>query len=123
MVWGKTEEQKRAEAASRAQEEFAATPLGQATAAFENNDRFFQIELKLSELVRKAVPSRRGSEIRRSEPPADLLGKIELIGWKLEHAGYVFVETGSTINTMGTINNTTTKGEVIGVYLFRRAAD
>lgn len=123
MAWGKTEEQKRAEAENRAQEEFATTPLGLATAAFENNDRFFQIELRVSELVRKIFPSRRGSEIRRSEPPADLLGQIESIGWKLEHAGFVFVETGSAINPFGSINNVITKGEVTGIYLFRRAAD
>jgi hypothetical protein len=119
MAWGKTEEQKRAEAESRAQEEFAGTPLGQATAAFENNDRFFQIELKVSKPVRnKGVPTH-----RKGEAPTDLLGQIESIGWRLAHVGYVFVETGSQISAVGPIHNAVTKGEVLGIYLFRRAED
>jgi hypothetical protein len=52
-----------------------------------------------------------------------VLGHIEEIGWRLEHVGYVFVETGvnerSKVFTAGAVSRTS--GYVEGIYLFRRA--
>lgn len=77
----------------RAQEEFARAPVGQATAAHERDDALLQI----------AVPVDEGS--------SQILGQIEAIGWKLEHAGYAFIVSGDS-DDIG--------GELTGVYLFGR---
>lgn len=46
-----------------------------------------------------------------------------MIGWTLEHVGYVFIHTGSNTKDMVPAHtNTVTKGEVAGIYIFRRAA-
>jgi hypothetical protein len=54
---------------------------------------------------------------------ADVLGQIEEIGRKLEHVGYVFVETGEVsrgrVLSSGEVSRT--DGYVEGIYLFRRA--
>ncbi|WP_324645081.1 hypothetical protein [Pseudarthrobacter sp. LT1] len=50
------------------------------------------------------------------------LGQIEALRWHLEHAGYVFVETGSTSTNrvLATEQGVVTKGHVAGISLFRR---
>lgn len=152
MPWGKSEEQKQAEAAAKerevaakqalrdreeterqAQEErrraewsrrsYLKTPLGQAEVATENGARFFQLTIAISEL--DGTPSSFGSSSNRIQSHAgapDLLGQIEERGWRLEHVGYVFVETGSTSTNrvLSTGQGTVTKGQVQGIYLFRR---
>lgn len=103
---------------------FAATPVGRARAAFERGDRFFQAEIEVSQLT--GTPSMFGSSenaITRRDDQGDVLGRIEDEGWRLEHVGYVFVETGSTSTDrmLFTGQGTVTEGLVTGVYLFRRA--
>ncbi|GAA2753481.1 hypothetical protein [Amnibacterium kyonggiense] len=103
---------------------FAHTPIGRARTAFRRGDRYFQAELEVSSLTGEA--SMFGSsenEITRRDEEPDLLGRIEDEGWRLEHAGYVFVETGSTSTDRVFLSGqgTVTRGVVTGVYLFRRA--
>jgi hypothetical protein len=103
---------------------FAATPLGRATAAAQRNDRFFQLELEVSALT--GFASSFGSStnvVKHSGGATDLLGQIEEVGWRLEHVGYVFIETGatSTNRMLSTGQGTVTRGNVTGIYLFRRA--
>lgn len=133
MPFGKTTEQKEHEAAAKAAEREAeatakleaahrASPLGQAEEARENGQTFFQLEIKISSL--KGTKSAFGSSsntLRHTGGATDLLGQIEEVGWNLEHVGYVFVETGatSTNRVLGTGQGTVTRGEVVGVYLFR----
>lgn len=102
---------------------FARTPLGRARHAYERGDRYFQAELEVSSLT--GTTSMFGSsenEMTRHDEPVDLLGRIEDEGWHLEHAGFVFVETGSTSTDRPflTGQGTVTRGAVTGVYLFRR---
>lgn len=136
MAWGKSDEQKEAEQASKiayeleqkaaAQAaEFAASPLGLAIAAHENGDAFFQLQIAVSALT--GMASMFGSstnEVRNVGKPTDVLGQIEEIGWHLEHVGYVFIETGSTSTNrvMSTGQGVVTEGNVTGIYLFRRAS-
>jgi hypothetical protein len=51
----------------------------------------------------------------------DLLGKIEELGWRLEHATWLFIETGSSSREklLSGGGRTTVTGRVVGIYLFR----
>lgn len=134
MAWGKTEEEKAAErAAAVAYEQqqreaadaaaYAASPVGRATAAFEAGAVFFQIELTVSELSGEAsFFGSSNSAVRHTGGASDVLGQIEQVGWRLEHAGWTFIETGATSSNVifGTGQGTVTQGEVTGIYLFRR---
>ena len=118
-------QQREAAAKNAADAAFAQSPLGRARAAFLRGDRYFQAELEVSALT--GTPSMFGSsenEITRRGDQPDLLGRIEDEGWHLEHAGFVFVETGSTSTdrVFATGQGTVTRGVVTGVYLFRRVA-
>jgi hypothetical protein len=135
MAWGKTEEEKERErlekeqqratdAAAKAQAAYDKSPVGKAQAAFNSGARFFQIEIEVSSLAGYA--STFGSSynsVNHSGNASDVLGQIEEVGWHLEHAGWVFIETGatSTNRVLSTGQGTVTKGNVTGVYLFRRA--
>jgi hypothetical protein len=119
------EERARAIGERQAAAAFAASPVGRASAAFDRNDTFFQLETEVSALDGGA--SLFGSStnvITHSGAATDLLGQIEAIGWHLEHAGYVFIETGatSTNRILTTGQGTVTQGNVTGIYLFRRAS-
>ncbi len=59
--------------------------------------------------------------VRHSGGRPDLLGQIEEKGWKLEHVGYVFIETGATTTNrmLSTGQGMVTRGNVTGIYLFR----
>lgn len=136
MAWGKTEEQKQKEQAERealeleakkakAAARYAASPVGRAAAAHENGDGFFQLEIEVSEL--SGLTSAFGSSnntVRHSGVATDVLARIEAKGWHLEHVGYVFIETGSTSTNrvMSTGQGVVTRGNVTGIYLFRRVA-
>ena len=129
----KSPEERELEARQRAEEEartaqaaaaavFAGSPVGRARAATQRGDRFFQVELEVSALT--GVDSMFGSsdnEITRREQQPDLLGRIEDEGWHLEHASFVFVETGSTSTDRMVFSGqgTVTRGVLTGIYLFR----
>jgi len=140
MQWGKSEDQKRAEAVEqernaarwRAEQEhlqdewkrrnYPNTPVGRAEAAMRNGDRFFQLAIAISEL--NGPDSSFGSssnQLQSTGRAPDVLGQIEELGWRLEHVGYVFIETGSTSTdrVFSTGEGTVTKGQVQGIYLFR----
>jgi hypothetical protein len=127
------EEQARVEAAraeqARAAEEqrqraaFLATPVGAATAAKEEGQPFFEIQLEVGGHAGSAgfgaVDGR-----RRTASSAAVLGQIERLGWRLEHAGYFFMITGETSTDRVFLSGeaTAVSGVTIGVYLFRNAA-
>lgn len=117
-------EQQRALEAQRQAEASATSPVGRATAAFARGDRFFQVELEVSALTGYASSfGSSANQITPREGTADVLGGIEAVGWHLEHAGFVFIETGatSTARMFATGEGTVTEGVVTGVYVFRRA--
>lgn len=124
MAFRKSEEEKRAKAEERAAQEYAASPVGQAKAARQSGAAFFQVEIPISHVGGMFTASSMGSSgnrIRATGGKPDLLGQIEDVGWTLAHVGYVFVETGSTSsNRIGsTGQGTVTRGQVMGIYLFR----
>ncbi len=132
----KTPEERDLEARQRAEDErreraaaeaaaFAGSPVGRAREAFRRGDRLFQVELEVSALTGEdSMFGSADNRITRNELQPDLLGRIEDEGWHLEHAGYVFVETGSTSTDRMIFSGqgTVTRGVLHGVYVFRRVA-
>ena len=135
MAWGKAWEKQEQEAKAaneerirkleekRALEAYRAGPVGQAEVAYANGDAFFQVEMEVSALVgsHSSFGSSENLTTQHSSP-GGTLGQIEALGWRLEHVGYVFVETGatSTNRVLTTGQGIVTKGHIAGIYLFRR---
>jgi len=136
MAWSKTEEQKQEAKAAREASEleaknakaaaaYAASPVGRAEASHQNGDAFFQVEIEVSALTGfSSVFGSSDNALRHTGVATDVLGRIEAKGWRLEHVGYVFIETGSTSTNrvLSTGQGVVTRGNVTGIYLFRRAA-
>lgn len=124
-------EAERAEQARRAAEErqraqWLASPLGAATAAMEEGQTFFEIQLQVGAHTGSAGFG--STDSRRSvASSAAVLGEIEKLGWRLEHAGYYFMITGETSTARVFVSGEATaiSGVTVGVYLFRntRLAD
>lgn len=122
----KTDEERAAEAARKAEAAFWASPQGKAAQAFDRGDEFFQIEIPHSSVTgftNAAFNSTTGGKIRRNPTRTDLLGQIEEAGWHLEHASWVYVQTGqnSRDKFLASGQHVVVTGEVLGIYLFRRA--
>lgn len=130
----KTEEQRQAEQDARMMQErakaeqeerqrYLASPVGQAEAAYQAGQAFFQFTTDISQIQGRATDwdYSQKTTITRSHA-TDILGQIEAKGWHLEHVGYVFVETGVTergkVLSSGSVSRT--QGYVEGIYLFRR---
>jgi hypothetical protein len=121
----KTDEERAADAARRAEAAFWSSPQGKAAQAFERGDEFFQIEIPHSSVTgftNAAFNSATKGTIRRKLSRTDLLGQIEETGWRLQHADWVYVQTGqnSRDKFLASGQHVVVTGEVIGIYLFRR---
>jgi hypothetical protein len=122
------EEAARTERARAAEEErkraaFLATPVGAATAARDAGPEFFEIQLEVGTHTGTAsFGSAQGQ--RRTSSSAAILGEIEQVGWRLEHASYLYMMTGetSTKKVLVTGDQTVISGVMVGVYLFRRTS-
>lgn len=120
-------EEKAAAAAQEQREqeraEWEASPPGQAQAAFHRGDLFFQVEIphsKMSGYATAGVVKKRTTH----DGATDVLGQIESSGWHLEHASWVYVQTGqdSRDKFLQSGQQVVVLGEVVGLYLFRRVA-
>ncbi|MGN6794206.1 MAG: hypothetical protein ACTHJW_17620 [Streptosporangiaceae bacterium] len=123
-----TQEAARAEQARLAEEQrqraaFLATPIGAATAAKEQGQPFFEIQLQVGGHVGTAGFGTADGR-RSTSSSAAVLGEIEKLGWRLEHAGYYFMITGETSTQRMFVSGeaTAVSGATIGVYLFRNAS-
>lgn len=119
------EAERQAKAAEQARAAYLASPVGQAEAAYQAGQAFFQFAANVSLIQGRATDWNytQTTQTRRFSS-TDVLGQIEEVGWHLEHVGYVFVETGvnerSKVITSGSVSRT--NGYVEGIYLFRRRA-
>lgn len=118
------EKQQRQTAAGqeKANQEWWQSPVGQSHQAKERGDGFFQCEITISQL--QGWASGFGSASNRVQSTGgkpDMLAQIESYGWRLEHVGYVFVQTGatSTDRAFSSGQGTVVRGNVTGIYLFR----
>jgi hypothetical protein len=121
----KSEEELVAEAAAAAEKAFWASPQGRATKAFDRGDEFLQIEIPHSSVTgftNAAFNSATAGKIRQKLTRTDLLGQIEEAGWRLEHANWVYIQTGqnSRDKFLASGQHVVVTGEVVGIYLFRR---
>jgi hypothetical protein len=109
-------------AAARAQQAHAATPIGQAEQATRDGLAFFEVQLVVGRSTREASWGTTSGGEEHSTQHLGVLGQIEALGWRLEHAGYVFVQTGesSTQKILGTGQQIAVSGSTVGIYLFRR---
>lgn len=116
-------EQARAAQEKRQHDAYLATPVGAATAAKEQGQRFFQIQLEVSRHSGSAGwGTTEGHHTTSSSAAA--LGEIEQVGWRLEHVGYYFMVTGETSTDRMFVSGEATaiSGVTMGVYLFRNTA-
>jgi hypothetical protein len=118
----------RAEQATAAEEQrkrqaLLATPVGAATAAKEEGQAFFEIQLEVGAHTGSAGFGTADAR-RTTSSSATTLGEIEKLGWRLEHASYYFMITGetSTSRVLMSGDATAVSGLTVGVYLFRNAA-
>lgn len=117
-------EQQRARKQARAEQEWAASPLGQATTALEAGHVFFEIQLEVGRAEGQAMWGTRDyASAEQITSSAELLGEIERLGWRLEHVGYVFQMTGqsSTERMFVSGEESAISGVTLGIYLFRHA--
>jgi hypothetical protein len=86
----------------------------------EAGEAFFEIQLTVGSHVGSAGFGSTDGHHRVSSS-ASTLGEIESLGWRLEHAGYLFMITGetSTARVFVSGDNTAVTGVTVGVYLFR----
>ncbi len=116
-------EQVRAAEEQRKRDAFQATPIGAATVAKEAGQTFFEIQLEVGGHI--GIAGFGNAEGRRmASSSAAILGEIEKLGWRLEHAGYYFMITGetSTARIFASGEATAVNGVTVGVYLFRNSA-
>jgi hypothetical protein len=118
---------KTAKERAAAEEAFLRSPVGRATGARAEGAGFFHVELEMSEVGRSnldllvgysGVP---GVERKRAGH-GDVLAQVEDVGWRLEHVGYVYVETGqvSRDKLLSSGQQVATLGKTVGHFLFRR---
>jgi hypothetical protein len=113
-------EQARLAAEERQRAQWLASPLGAATAAMEAGQAFFEIQLQVGAHTGSAGFGSTDSQ-RTVASSAAILGEIEKLGWRLEHAGYYFMVTGETSTARVLVSGEATviSGVTVGVYLFR----
>jgi hypothetical protein len=103
---------------------FWASPVGRAARARLRGDRFFQIELDDSTIEAYAeAGAALGGGGRRARRTCDLLGQIEELGWRLEHASFWRVDPndGPIPYDDSSSGGGTVPDHVRGVYLFHSA--
>jgi hypothetical protein len=113
-------EQEKAQAEARRRAAWLGTPVGAATAAKEDGQTFFELQLEVGgQLGTADFGSARGERSQTSS--AATLAEVEKVGWRLEHASYFFMVTGesSTERMFLSGQNTAVSGVTVGVYLFR----
>ena len=120
-LFRKTREQIAEREAGRREKAFAKTPAGQAKAAREAGDRTFQILLTLSETTGRTEAMSRAYATTATTEHGTSIDLIEAEGWKLEHAGYVYRQTGSVSRDkfFSSGHQEAVHGEIVGVYIFR----
>lgn len=118
-------ETERAEESRQAEmEAWLASPPGRARTAREAGAGVFQISLPLEQTERgfgSMGSSSRSSMRHQAHDPTTMIDAIEAEGWHLEHAGYLFRETGSVSRDkfLSSGQTASVTGEIVGIYLFR----
>jgi len=93
----------------------------QAKIARETGARVFQISLSLSETTGRAVAMTGVYANTTNTQHGSIIDVIEAEGWRLEHAGYVYRQTGSVSRDkfLSSGQQEAVHGAIVGVYIFR----
>ncbi|HEY2796152.1 MAG TPA: hypothetical protein VGJ28_27550 [Micromonosporaceae bacterium] len=99
-------------------------PIGQATDAMEHGDGFLEIQLVVGASIRQSSVFDAAGQTTGSHTSinnGETLARIEALGWRLEHVGYVFQVTGEASHDrfLGAGENIAVSGRTVGIYLFR----
>jgi hypothetical protein len=113
-------EQAQAAEERRKRDAFLATPVGAATTAKEAGQQFFEVQLEVGAHMGTAGFGSADGH-RTASSSAAILGDIENIGWRLEHAGYLYMITSEASSDRIFLSGqaTAVSGVTVGVYLFR----
>jgi hypothetical protein len=104
---------------------FNASPPGQARAAKQNGQRYFQIAIPLEDVDRTWMSKFSHEMTTRVSDTSDAVGitltAIEEEGWELVNAGFTFRETAqaSRDKFLASGQQIATIGQTLGFYLFR----
>jgi hypothetical protein len=109
---------------AEAQQAFWASPVGQATAAKQEGQGFFEIQLPVGSSQRDStIFGGNNTTLNKikTNSHAGTLAAIENVGWRLEHLGYVFMVTSESSRDkfMASGQQVAVSGQTIGIYLFR----
>jgi len=97
------------------------TPVARAVAAKKRGDRFLEVSMPVSQVLGRSGRGATTTATADDDRQSDVLGAIESVGWHLEHAGWVLLETSTAAGNrfVGTGQRTATDGVLAGIYLFR----
>lgn len=98
--------------------------LDTAREAHTRGDTLLHLHVEVSRLT--GEPSSWGSasnDYIHDENVGYFLSEVERLGWRLDHTGYTFVESGATTSTrmLSTGTGVVNHGAVSGYFTFRRA--
>ncbi|GAB3598038.1 hypothetical protein [Microbacterium tumbae] len=102
----------------------AARQLRLAQEAHARGDVLLHLQLDVSLLTGAASSwGSAGNSLTTDDSVGYFLGEVEKAGWRLEHTGYTFVESGATTSAriFGTGEGVVNHGAVSGYFTFRRA--
>lgn len=120
------EQAKAEKEAARKDAAYRASPVGQAVAAREQDQGFFEIQLVVGSSQRDSTifggNNTNVSKVKQTTH-AGTLAAIEAVGWRLEHVGYIFQVTSESSRDkfMASGQQVAVSGQTIGIYLFRAA--
>jgi hypothetical protein len=106
---------------------FRATPVGQAMAAREQGQGFFEMQLVVGESQRDSTifgGNNTNWAREKKVTHAGTLAAVEAVGWKLEHVGYIFQVTSESSRDkfLASGQQIAVSGRTVGIYLFRAVA-
>ena len=98
------------------------TPEQLAHAAYAAGHRWFQLDVPVAYVQGTASGYDSQTRTHRPAEPVDAIGAVEAQGWRLEHVSTAFVPRGE--RSMGHVGGevaTASHGELVALYVFRRA--
>ena len=104
--------------------EEASRLLALAQGAHARGDALLQLQLDVGLLTgERSTWGSAGNTMSSDDSTGYFLGEVEKVGWRLEHTGFTFVESGATTSAriFGTGEGVVNHGAVVGYYVFRRA--
>jgi hypothetical protein len=96
-------------------------PVLQARLALDAGSKIFQVSLPLSKTAAMVGALTPATTATKTAEHGSVLDAIESVGWRLEHANYVYRVTGSISRDklLSSGQQEAVSGEIVGIYIFR----